>query len=70
MNNAWFGDYFHIFNQNELKIEVKIDTPTSASHLYLKNMKTNTGGLQHSNSPNDSNIPVSPAYGIYVSKLS
>ena len=83
LSNPRFGNYLHQIYPDELDIKNTTDTYNSASYLDLKLNIDNEGHLTTNlydkrdefsfsivNFPFlDSNIPTSPAYGVYISQL-
>ena len=83
LNNSRFIDYVHLIYPNELEIKDTTDTEKSASYLDLFLYIDNGGRLNSKlydkrddfdfpivNFPFlSSNIPASPAYGVYISQL-
>ena len=83
LNNARYIDYVHHIYPNELEIKDTTDTVKSASYLDLFLCIDNEGRLNSKlydkrddfdfpivNFPFlSSNIPASPAYGVYISQL-
>ena len=82
LNNANFSDYLHAIYPEELEIKDTTDSSNSASYLDLRldidgtNLctkiydKCDDFDFAIVNFPFlDSNIPASPAYGVYVSQL-
>ena len=83
LNNPQFKDYLHLIYPSELEIKETTDTPTSASYLDLYLYIDDSGHLKSKiydkrddfdfpivNFPFlGSNIPSSPAYGVYISQL-
>ena len=83
LSNPSFGNYFHQIYPDELNIKNTTDTSHSASYLDLMLQMDHNGLLTTKlydkrddfnfsivNFPFlDSNIPSSPAYGVYISQL-
>ena len=83
LNNSWFGDYLHRIYPNELEVKDTTDTQRSASYLVLHIEIDNGWRLKRKlydkrddftfpivNFPFiSSNIPASPAYGVYISQF-
>ena len=83
LNNLQFKDYLHQMYPSELEIKETTDTPALASYLDLYLYIDNSGRLKSKlydkyddfdfpivNIPFlSSNIPTSPAYGVYISQL-
>ena len=83
LNNPKFTDYLHLIYPNELEIKETTDTPNSASYLdlylYIDNDRRLKSKLYDKRDDFNfpivnfpflsSNIPTSPAYGVYISQL-
>jgi hypothetical protein len=83
LNNTLFGDYLHRIYSNELEVKDTTDTQKCASCLVLYLEIDNRGRLntklydkRHEFTFSivifpfiSSNIPASPAYGVYISQL-
>ena len=83
LNNSEFGDYLHRIYPNEQEVKDTTDTQKSASYLDLHLDIDNGGRLKAKlyHKRNDftfpivnfpfisSNIPASPANGVYISQL-
>lgn len=83
LNNLQFKDYLHQIYPSELEFKETTDTPALASYLDLYLYIDNSGRLKSKlydkhddfdfpivNFPFlSSNIPTSPAYGVYISQL-
>ena len=83
LKNPHFKDYLHLIYPSELEIKETTDSPTSASYLDLYLYIDKAGHLKSKlydkrddfdfpivNFPFlSSNIPSSPAYGVYISQL-
>ena len=83
LSNSRFGYYLHRIYPNDLEVKDTADTQTSASHLDLHLEIENGGRFKTKlydkrddllfpmvNFPFiSSNIPASPAYGVYISQL-
>jgi hypothetical protein len=83
LNNLQFKDYPHQIYPSELEIKETTDTPALASYLdlylYIDNSRRLKSKLYFKHDDFDfpivnfpflsSNIPTSPAYGVYISQL-
>ena len=83
LNNFWFGDYLHCIYPNELEVKDTTDTERSASyldiHLEIDNRRRLKKKLYDKHDDfifpivkfpfMSSNIPPSPAYGVYILQL-
>jgi hypothetical protein len=73
LNNYRFADYLHRICPNEHGVKDTTDTQRSASYLAIDNRGRIKKKKLYDNRDDfpfiSSNIPASPAYGVYVSQL-